>query len=164
MYSNNDILSLLKYARETAKNDAKIYEYLIKAMDDKLTQGEYLKKAEDEIIARKDTVFAFRFAKAIKNANIKALQQVIIDKKDAFYALCFARDIKGADILALEQVIIDKKDANYANTFATYVKGADLAPLYKIILDSKDEKLINSFEKNHKDFISSLENEENDLQ
>ena len=158
MYNNADISKLLKYARATAQEDSTIYEYLIKAMDDKLSQGDYLKKAEDAIIARKDPIFAYRFANAIKNADIQALQQVIIDCQDAFYALCFARDIKGANILALEQVIIDKKEAKYALIFADNVPGADLAPLYKIIVESKDENFIRSFENNHPEFMFYLEN------
>ena len=163
MDSNGNMMSLLKYARQIANEDSSIYEYLIKAVDDKNSQGDFLKKAETAIIARKDCILAFRFARAIKNADIKALQKVIIDKKDAFYAFCFARDIEGADILALQKVVTDTRDPVQANRFADYVKGADLMPLYKVILNSNDEKQLNLFIKNHEDFMFYIENKYKEL-
>ena len=106
------------------------------------------------IVKSKDGVFAYFFAKDIKDADIKTLQQVVIDYKVAEIIYSFARDIKGADIQALQQAVIDCKDPYYCNKFSM-IPGADvkaLAQAIKEVEENKNKKPADNFD----DFINGL--------
>lgn len=67
-------------------------------------------KAEDIIIASKDTETMNFWARRIKHANIDKIQDAIIKSKDTNAMLDFAEDVEGADIRKIRKAIKETKD------------------------------------------------------
>ena len=68
-------------------------------------------KIEPMVLEQKNAFVCHKYAKNVKNADIKKHAQVVIDSGDAEANYKFAKDVEGADIKAHEKVILNSGDA-----------------------------------------------------
>ena len=122
-------------------------------------KGANIEKLENAIIETKNVEDICIFARDVNGANIQKLENAIIETKEPFYIYFFALNIEGANIEKLENAIIEAQNAKGIYKFARDVKGANIEKLENAIIATKLVKFMQEFAKNVKGAnIEKLEN------